>query len=45
MVVMSFLIVATFSFYYFKENITAFQIVGYIFIIVGLILVVTMAKA
>jgi multidrug transporter EmrE-like cation transporter len=45
MVVMSFLIVSLFSYYYFKESISALQIVGYILIIAGLILVISYAKA
>jgi multidrug transporter EmrE-like cation transporter len=45
MVVMSFIIVSTFSVLYFKEQVTLLQYVGYGLMIVGLVLVVLSAKA
>ncbi len=44
MVVMSFLIVNSFSFFYFKEHITSPQVIGYLMIIVGITLVVSFSK-
>lgn len=44
MVVMSFLIVNSFSFFYFKEHIITPQIIGYIMIVVGITLVVSFSK-
>ncbi len=44
MVVMSFLIVNSFSFFYFKEHITLPQVIGYICIVVGITLVIGFSK-
>lgn len=44
MTVASFIIVNTFSFFYFRESITAMQVVGYVLILTGITFVITFAK-
>jgi small multidrug resistance pump len=44
MVVMSFIIVNSFSFIYFKEHILTPQVLGYVFILIGIALVVGYAR-
>lgn len=44
MVVMSFVIINSYAFLFFGESITSLQIVGYILIVIGLVLVMTSFK-
>lgn len=44
MTVASFIIVNTFSYFYFKETITAMQVVGYVLILLGITFVITFAR-
>ncbi len=45
MTVASFLIVNAFSFFYFREQITAMQVVGYVLILTGITFVITFARS
>ncbi len=44
MTVASFVIVNAFSFFYFKETITALQVLGYVLILTGITFVITFAR-